>query len=151
MSTGIHDVIAKMGRKPHILYTDDEGSFTRGILKTYLADVHIKHIISRSHPHYVERYIRTFKNLLYKRLEDTDKHWVDLIPQIVNVYTNKMASSITKLTPAEASEPENIFDVKLNLEIHRRHTRKYPTIEIGDKVNYIRRTIKLIKNIKVFG
>ena len=123
-----------MGKAPHILYTNDEGSFNSEILQTYLANANINHIVSRSHPHVVERYIRTFKNLLYKRLEDTDKHWTDLIEPVLNVYNNKMISSITKLTPSEASEPTNTMDVTINLGLYRRHSRKYPIIEMGDKV-----------------
>ena len=97
----------------------------------------INHIISRSHPHFVERYIRTFKNLLYKRLEDTDKLWTELLPQIMTVYNDKMVSSVTKLTPSEAREPKNTLEVKINLELKRKQTRTYPIIEIGDKVKNI--------------
>ena len=74
VGTGVHEAIDVMGKAPHIVYTDDEGSFNSQILKTYLTSVKINHIISRSHPHFVERYLRTFKNLLYKRLQDIDKH-----------------------------------------------------------------------------
>ena len=45
-----------------------------------------------------------------------------------------MISSITKLTPSEAREPQDAFGVNIDLELHRRHTRKYPIIEIGDTV-----------------
>ena len=59
-----------------------------------------------------------------------------------------MASSITTLTPTEANEPENTFDVKVNSELHRRHTRKYPTIEIGDKVTIYKKNDKFDKEHK---
>ena len=148
VGTGVHDALNKMGKKPNILYTDDEGSFNSKILQTYLANAQINHIISRSHPHYIERYIRTFKNLLYKRLEDTDKHWTDLIEPVLNVYNNKMISSITKLTPSEAREPKNTLDAKINLELKRRHTRTYPIIEIGDKANIYKKKDKFDKENK---
>ena len=75
VGVGVDEAIEAMGKKPHILYTDDEGSFSSQVLKTYLTNAKINHIISRSHPHFIERYLRTFKNLLQQRLEDTDKHW----------------------------------------------------------------------------
>ena len=53
-----------------------------------------------------------------------------------------MISSITKLTPSEAREPTNTMDVKTSLELHRRHTRKYPIIEIGDKVKIYKKKDK---------
>ena len=59
-----------------------------------------------------------------------------------------MISSITKLTPSEAREPKNTFDVKINLELHRRHTRKYPIIEIGDKVKIYKKKNKFDKENK---
>ena len=34
VGAGVHDALNKMGKKPHILYTDDEGSFNSKILKT---------------------------------------------------------------------------------------------------------------------
>ena len=48
----------------------------------------------------------------------------------MTVYNDKMVSSVTKLTPSEARLPKNTFDVRLNLELNRRHTRKYPIIDI---------------------
>jgi len=151
VNIGVGEAIDAMGKKPKILYTDDEGSFNSNFLKTYLTDAKINHIISRSHPHFVERFIRTFKNLLYKRLEDTDKQWTELIPQIMTVYNDKMVSSITKLTPSEARGPKSTLDVKINLELKRKHTRTYPIMEIGDKVKNIRRKINLIKKLRAFG
>jgi hypothetical protein len=40
----------------------------------------------------------------------------------------------TEFTPQEAAKPENWFEVHNNLEIKARHNRKYPEINIGDKV-----------------
>ena len=44
----------------------------------------------------------------------------------------KMTASATTLTPSEAREPTNALDVNIKLELHRRHERKYPTIDIGE-------------------
>ena len=59
-----------------------------------------------------------------------------------------MISSITKLTPSEARDPTNTLDVKINLKMHRRHTGKYPIIEIGDKVNIYKKKDNVDKENK---
>ena len=104
------------------------------ILKTYFNKIDIKHIITRTHPYFVERFIRTFKNLLYSRLEGIDKSWIELIDPILNVYNNKMVSSATKLTLEEARKPDNLTIVKPNLELKRQHKRNDPEIELGDTI-----------------
>ena len=38
------------------------------------------------------------------------------------------------MTPAKAKLKENTLQVKLNLELHRVKTRKYPDIDILDEV-----------------
>ena len=43
------------------------------------------------------------------------------------------------MTPDKASQPENHLDVKLNLEMHRRHSRVYPDISVGEKVRICRK------------
>ncbi len=43
------------------------------------------------------------------------------------------------MKPVEAEKPANEFDVKTNLEINARHNRKYPDIEVGDKVRTFRK------------
>ena len=59
-----------------------------------------------------------------------------------------MVSSITKFSPAEARDPKNTFDVEINLELHRRHTREYPIIEIGDNINTYKKKDTLDKENK---
>ena len=38
------------------------------------------------------------------------------------------------MTPAQAKLKENTLQVKLNLELHRVHTRRYPDVNIDDEV-----------------
>ena len=53
-----------------------------------------------------------------------------------------MIHSATHFTPKDARDVTSWINVKLNLEMHRQHTRKYPTIKIGDDVKtYIRKNI----------
>eukprot|EP00972_Heterocapsa_arctica_P040498 5967657-Heterocapsa_arctica.AAC.1 len=37
------------------------------------------------------------------------------------------------MTPNEARKPASTLEVKFNLEMKRRNTKTYPTIEVGDK------------------
>ena len=60
-------------------------------------------------------------------------------------YNNKLVHSITKFTPAEAMKPSNHLDVKLNLELKAKHSRKYPNIAIGDSVKVFKKKDKLDK------
>ena len=89
---------------------------------------------TRTHPWYCERYIRTFKDLLYKRLQDIDKPWTELIEPIHHVYNNKMKSSVIHFTPTEARNPDNLIYVKINIELHTKQNRRYPGINVGDKL-----------------
>ena len=81
--------------------------------------------------------------MLYKRLQDINKTWIELIEPINNVYNNKMKSSVTNFTPIEARNPDNLIYVKINLELSRKQNRIYPDIEVGDK-------IKIYKKKKLF-
>ena len=77
--------------------------------------------------------------MLYKRLQDIDKTWIELIEPINNVYNNKMKSSVTKFTPTEARNPDNLFYVKINLELNRKQNRRYPDINVGYKIKIYRK------------
>ena len=56
-----------------------------------------------------------------------------------------MVHSVTKHTPEHALRPSNTAIIKFNLELKRRHSRKYPEIEIGDTVRIFKKKDKLDK------
>ena len=56
--TGIQGVLSTLGAQPHIVCSGDDGNVNRRALQAYLANANMNHIVSRSHPHYVERYSR---------------------------------------------------------------------------------------------
>ena len=75
--------------------------------------------------------------MINKRLEaanQPDSKWIDILNQVLFVYNYKMEHSATGLTPIQAREEKNLMKVKLNLELHRKSTRKYPEVQIGNKV-----------------
>jgi hypothetical protein len=75
--------------------------------------------------------------MLYKRLDnekDTNVQWTQYIYPILLTYNNKMVHSSTRLTPNDARKPQNELTVYLTMTLKAKHSRKYPDINIGDKV-----------------
>jgi hypothetical protein len=61
------------------------------------------------------------------------------------MYNYKMIHSSTGYTPNAGREAKNNLNVKLNLELKRVSTRKYPDVEEGDKVRLYKKKDKLDK------
>ena len=148
---GIMEGINKMGKKPELVYSDEEGSLNSGVLKEYFDKEKIETHQTRTHPAFAERFIRTFKSMLFKRVEADEKkgkeniQWIDYIFEIMITYNNKMVHSATDLTPKEAKKPENELKVKANIAMNATITRKYPELEKGDKVKIFKKKDKLDK------
>ena len=105
-------------------------------------------MITRQHAAVAERAIRTIKKRLDDKLKSSDveypdkaeaSYWTKHIDEVVEWYNNQNVQANTNMKPVEAEQPENEFDVKTNLEINARHNRKYPDIEVGDKVRTFRK------------
>ena len=69
VASGMIECLHKMGKKPKIIYSDDETALSTDAIQKYLKDENIEHHRTRAHPNFSERAIRTFKDLLYKRVE----------------------------------------------------------------------------------
>ena len=144
VAAGVLECINKMGRKPEIIYTDDEAALSTTALRDYFEKQKIKHYITRKHAAFAERFIRTFKAALYKRIDSPGKsnknpQWTDLVYQVMLTYNNKSVHSSTKKIPADASKDTHQVDVKANLEIRAMKNRKYPTLDINDSVKIMRK------------
>jgi len=72
--------------------------------------------------------------MIYKRVENTGKPWIELLYQVWLTFHKKMIHSITKMTPNEARKPTNEKIIQTKLELERRHTRICPNVEVGDSV-----------------
>ena len=65
-------------------------------IQKYLQEQNIEHHRTRAHPNFSERAIRTFKDLLYRRVEADQKkgknniQWPDYIFEILLTYKNKI-------------------------------------------------------------
>ena len=142
---GIMEGIKKMDGKPKMIYSDEEGSLFSSVITDYLDEGKIELHTTRGHPAFGERFIRTFKDMLFKRVDADEKkgknniQWIDYILEILLTYNNKLVSSVTKMTPIEARKKKNEFEVKLNISMNARKTRLYPDLDVGDKVKIMRK------------
>ena len=136
----------KMGGFPEILYTDDdETALSTPAIQDYLKENKVEHHRTRGHAPVAERAVRSFKDMVCKRVEADAKkskqtpQWTDYILEILLTYNNKNKHSSTKLTPNEARKKKNEYEVKLNLELNAKSNRKYPSLEVGDEVKIMRK------------
>ena len=145
ITAGIMEALNKMGGKPKLIYSDDEGSLNTQDLVDFFKDEGIQNYKTRGHPHFAERFIRTFKDMLFKRVDADEKkgkvniQWIDYIPEIMLTYNSKMVHSAHGMTPRDAHKKENHLEVKMKLEMNRIKTRKYPPVRVGDEVNIYRK------------
>ena len=145
LASGMIECLNKMGKKPKIIYTDDEGAMNKEAIQKYLQEQNIEHHRTRAHPNFSERAIRTFKDLLYRRVEADQKkgknniQWTDYIFEILLTYNNKMKHSATGFTPKDARKPSNELKVKLHLNMNAKRNRVYPDLGVGDEVKIFRK------------
>ena len=145
---GLEEGLKDMGGKPESIYTDDEGSLNSKLLQDYFKEHNIKHITTRTHAPVAERAVRTIKDLIYRRLEKNPTlKWYEtkILANSLVMYNYKMVSRATGFTPNEARQKKNELQVKLKLELNRKTTRKYPPIEVNDKVRIYKKKGKFDK------
>jgi hypothetical protein len=124
-------------RRPKMIYADSDLYFVKPWLSELMEREGVHLYLTKQSPMIVERFNRTFKSMIWKRLKastNENKNWKDFIDEVLVVYNYQMVSSVTGMTPDEARKPQNTLQTKVNLEMHRHSTRKYPTIEVGDNV-----------------
>ena len=136
------EIFEKMG-KPKVIYSDPDSGFLSDPLRELFKDSDIEHIISRLHARVAERTIRTIKGLLKvavdKDQESADPVWTDVLPGVLHDYNFNNKHSTIGMTPAEARQETNEFEARTNLEIHRKKFRRYPDLQVGDKVRVFRK------------
>ena len=135
-----------MGKKPKMMiYTDDERAIAGEDFKDYVEGEGITLHRTRGHPAFAERFIRTYKDMLFKRVEADEKkgkeniQWVDYNLEIMLTYNDKMKHSATGMTPKEARKDKNEFRAMLNVASKAKKERIYPTLGVGDKVKIMRK------------
>ena len=145
ISAGMIEAFKKMNGKPELLYTDDETALNTQAIQDYLKEQGIAHHRTRGHPNFSERAIRTYKDMLYKRVEADEKkgkqniQWIDYNFEILLTYNDKMIHSAIKMTPKQATKQKENLKAKVNMTIQATKTRRYPEISTGDKVKIYRK------------
>ena len=136
-----------LGKQPDVIYSDPEGGTTdKDILQT-LDDMGIQYLRTQSSAHFVERFIRTFRGMLKKRIDASLPNrpgpWV--IPRwglycgdVLKAYNNSVHSA-TGMSPVDARKPMNEMDAKISMEMKAKRGRKYPELEEGDYVRILRK------------
>ena len=142
ITSGLLECLKKMGKILEIVYSDNELGLGTEAVDNLLKEKGTDHIITRSKAWFAERAVRTFKNALYKRVENSKKanvQWTDFIFPILLIYNNKIKHSTTNHTPTEAKQEKNELSVKLNLLLHKKHTRVYPKLGVNDEVKVLKK------------
>ena len=130
-------------RKPKFLWTDKGKEFYNKQVQDLLNENNIK-LYSTNNSEIksavVERFNRTFKNMMYKKFtENNNTIFYNILDELVNNYNNKYHSTI-KTSPIEGSKKINEKKIKNIYNFER--TKKPGKFKIGDRVR-----ISLEKNI----
>ena len=130
-------------RKPKFLWTDKGKEFYNKQVLDLLNKNNIK-LYSTNNSEIksavVERFNRTFKNMMYKKFtENNNTIFYNILDKLVNNYNNKYHSTI-KMTPIEGSKKLNKNKIKNIYNFEK--TKKPGKFKIGDRVR-----LSLEKNI----
>ena len=130
-------------RKPKFLWTDRGTEFYNKQVQDLLNENNIK-LYSTNNSEIksavIERFNRTFKNMMYKKFtENNNTIFYNILDELVNNYNSKYHSTI-KMTPIEGSKKINENKIKNIYNFEK--TKKPGKFKIGDRVR-----ISLEKNI----
>lgn len=93
-------------RKPQRLWVDQGKEFVNKEMAKWLESnkIIIYHTYGEHKASIVERFNRTLKTLMWKRLTEEQSHnWISILAELMNTYNNTKHSTI-KMTPVEASD-----------------------------------------------
>ena len=130
-------------RKPKFLWTDRGTEFYNKQVQDLLNENNIK-LYSTNNSEIksavIERFNRTFKNMMYKKFtENNNTIFYNILDELINNYNNKYHSTI-KMTPIEGSKKVNENKIKNIYNFEK--TKKPGKFKIGDRVR-----LSLEKNI----
>ena len=109
----------------------------------WLEENNIEHVMTRGHANTAERAIRTFKDLMTRRLEapkNENSPWHGNVRlAVLFQYNQKMEQRTIGMTPYDATEKKNEETVRAMLELNAVQKRKYPDVKVGDLVKVFRK------------
>ena len=93
------------------IMTDQGKEYVNGQFQRYLAGKNVRVIVPNNKCPHVERFNRTFQNILYKYMEENQTHtYVDRLQSFVDLYNNSY-HRILKMSPFQAEQEANYTDV----------------------------------------
>jgi hypothetical protein len=128
-------------RKPMMLQTDQGTEFTNDLLRDYMKQSGVHHFFAFNpdiKAAIVERFNRTIKQKVWKYMthKDTDRY-IDILQDMVHSYNNTYHRSI-KMTPTEASLPENekrawrnLYKDRVDEQEHKKKKKKPVKFKYG--------------------
>ena len=130
-------IVGNMG-KPKKIYSDQEPALVGNKFQEWLVDNKILHITTLTHAPSAERAIRTFKDLMTRRLEAPKNEnipWHGSVRlAVLFQYNQKMEQRTIGMTTYDATEKKNEETVRAMLELNAVQKRKYPDVKLGDYV-----------------
>ena len=134
VTTAFKDILSTSHRKPELVWCDKGKEFYN---KHFKSVVNIYSTQNESKSCIVERWNRSVKSFLFKYFSANNTYrYIDVLQQIIDRYNYSKHRSI-KMTPVQASQPENEAKVYMTLYdeiIHNKRPRPVPKFSIGDKV-----------------
>jgi len=123
-------------RQPRKLWTDQGTEFTNNQFKQFLKDNNIElyHVYNEGKAAVVKRFNRTLGEMIQKHLtsRDSSSKYIDVLQRLLDEYNNEYHSSI-KMTPFEATQPENRYQVMNNLYSNTKQVKNPRKLKIGDR------------------
>ena len=128
-------------RSPKKLWTDQGSEFISNRFQKFLKDNNIElyHVFNEGKAVVVERFNRTLGEMIQKHLTATNtSRYIDILQKLIGEYNNRYHSSI-KMTPFQASDPENREKVLRNLYSDTKGAKRHkPHFRVGDRVRIYR-------------
>ena len=139
--SAVKDIIKSSDRSPEKFWVDQGSEFYNKDFKKWLSDngMSMYSTYGESKSVVVERFIRTLKDIMTKEFtEYNTRNWVKLLPKALDLYNNRVHRTI-KMTPIEASDPDNEASVYRNMYPEKKEKKiKKPQFKVGDEVRISR-------------
>ena len=135
----VTEAFKQIDRKPKHLWVDQGKEFYNKDMDAWLSRNNIiRYSTFGEHKSaVVERFNRTIKEKMWKRFTaENTRNWIDMLDSLIDEYNNTKHSTI-KMTPAEASKPEN-SNLIINSRISEQVKAQKIKFKVGDKVRISR-------------
>ena len=135
---------------PKQLCSDEESSFRAKVFFRFMNDTGITHVQTSTHAPTVERFIRTFKDNLYRRLDGLNQNTSERVKHVTNIVTkyNNTEHNTTKIKPSDAVKKKIIYGL---IGIYRTMLQKSGNTLRLMKVIWLELTLKIINLLKVMN